>query len=349
MEKMQKYSKKPHKTVAKSRLRWNEHSINTFTIISAHLSYFIPGLSYRGQHKVFKKYIRHAEMNSHDLEAYAKDDTGHIKGWDVFLSQIAKRPGMICTFHFGPYQLINYLLVKAKVPFALLVSDRVMATWRQRNSSLLPLIDAAQKADRFRLLNANKRDALKMMYQLAKQGYCLLVYADGLEGLDTESRGMLEKLPFLAADIEVSRGIATLAHSLKLPVYPMLALRKRKNLHIRTWPTVYPHQSEHRRDFAQRLMAHLYAGLATYVLRWPEQWTNWPFLESIRIDLNRKDRATPKIPKGKCENPKKYGIMHDEDKGYLLLRKNDLQCFSISPEYYNSLRRRWYPSEAIIR
>lgn len=265
-------------------LRWDEPTRHRFDIISAQLDHFMPHLERHEQLDFYNRFMLQSWMNAMDLKFFDRPHPWPIYGWEAFVNQISSKTGVIATYHFGAYQLITYLLNRDKVPFALLVADRIFNTWPTRNKELQDVLEQATNENRFVLLNAADRTALKSMYALKDKGFYLLVYMDGIEGI--HSSDSLAHIDFMGQHIEVPKGIAGLAHKLNLPLYPMIALREQGCVRIKCLSTIWPDSDSDRTVFAKDTMQYLYSWLEGYLTQWPEQWTMWAHLMAIRADVN---------------------------------------------------------------
>lgn len=326
-------------SLAQNGLLWNEHTINTFTFFKANMQHFMPMIDHDDHIRLFKQFNLHNWLNTIDTALFKDKFPWRIEGKNQFLNQISLQPGLICTFHFGAYQLINYLLVTAKVPFALLVAEKVVHDWQVRHPQLNIALQKAREKGRFVLLNANERTALKHMHLLVKKGFHIVVYLDGLQGTQIANNNAKEKIPFLGQQILVPRGIATFAAALRLPVYPMVALRRKRTVILHTLPVIMPLATMDKKTYVTALITRIYAWFATFVIHWPEQWTNWPHLSAFRSDQ--------KALVGQWYNhmytleKEKYGIYKSAD-NYFLLRNSDMTSFLIDSNEFETLRQRWY-------
>ncbi|TDQ79734.1 hypothetical protein CLV99_1182 [Sphingobacterium yanglingense] len=345
MDTVQDYTKelqRLHDRLYKEGIDWNQTIVNRLTDMSANMAFFFPELDYRAHRKIFRDSLWQLKMDTWDLKLFAGTYPYKIRGWKGFLQKIRAQTGMICTYHFGAYQLINYLLLRAREPFALLVGDKVYNEWEQRNTGLEKLLGRARRKGRFTLINATDRASLRKMYELSARGHHLLVYVDGLEGIKYGKRHLLEQVEFLGCEIEVPRGAISVAHALKLPIYPMLAVRGENTISIESMPTIAPVAHSNRTLFARSVLYRLYGWFGSYLVHWPEQWTNWPFLQKIRPDAQYRCGEWYTLEKEPYDDPMQYGIYYRSDGICDLYRKRDLVKFSIAQEKIDTLRLTGY-------
>ncbi len=327
-----------HDRLYKEGIDWNHTITNRLTEMSANMAYFFPELNYEAHRKIFRDSLWQLKMDTWDLKLFAGRYPYTIRGWKSFLKRIRAQKGMICTYHFGAYQLINYLLLRAREPFALLVGDKVYREWGERNTGLEKRLEQAGRKGRFTLINASSGTSLRKMYELSEKGHHLLVYVDGLEGIEYGKRHVLEQVEFLGREIEVPRGAISLAHALKIPIHPMLAVRQENAIRIDSLPAIVPVAHNNRKLFARSVLYSLYSWFGGYLQRWPEQWTNWPFLQEIRPDAQIRYGEWYSLEAGPYDDPMQYGIYYESDGVCELYRKRDMYSFSIAPEKIESLR-----------
>lgn len=316
--------------------------------MSANLSHFLPMLKLNTQKKIFSRARTQQWLNAMDVTLFAGTYPWRIQGWNDFRKRLIVQPGIIASFHFGAYQLICYLMVKAKIPFVLLVAATVKDDWTTRNAVLLEALEEARAEGRFVLLDANSPAALRQLYSLPKQGFQILVFADGLETVVSKDSPSLEQVSFLGQNIAVGRGVAQLAHTLQLPIYPMIAHRKNKSVQLETLPSMFSIANTDRRIFATAVLNKLFGWFATFVIRSPEQWTLWSHIHALRGDEKLALGVWYTQESDSFKDSAKYGVFKMGDYCYVL-RKKDMKCFSISKAEFETLARQWYTEHTVIR
>ncbi|WP_028298205.1 hypothetical protein [Olivibacter sitiensis] len=319
-----------------------EQWLNSFTFFSANIHHFLPLLPYAQHLPMYGRLRFHQWLNGLDAQFFADTYPLEIKGWEPYERRIRQEPGIICTYHFGAYQLINYLLVKARIPYVLLVGGEVTAQWQHLYPTLQEQLREAERAGRFLLLNASENRSLRRVKQLTEEGYHLLLYVDGMEGL--EGQGSLEQLPFLGQHIAVPRGAAHLSHWLQRPLYPFVALRRGWAVELLAAPAICPPPGMDRRAYTGAAMGKLYDLLVPYLLHWPEQWTNWPQLHRLMRDgpLIGGERWYSATAEG-LTDAATHGIYRVRDACFLL-RKADYRSFRLSRADFDALYQAWYTS-----
>jgi lauroyl/myristoyl acyltransferase len=337
--------KKKHKTLTREMAKialHDEESLNTFTFLSANVYNFLPLLPYPQHFDMFKRFRFHQWLNGLDAQFFKGKYPLKVTGWMAFEQCLRTKPGIICAYHFGSYQLINYLLIKSKMPYVLMVGPDVKERWEKLYPALLSALENAELNGRFLLLNAGDKMALRKVKGLMEKGYHLLLYVDGLEGLDEQKAEASARISFLGQRIKVPRGAAYLSHWLQVPLYPFLALRNAWRIELIKGDTIFPEVAMDRNSFIETATAKLFSFLAPYLLHWPEQWTNWPQLHRMLLDPPfiggerwlhvDAERETDAVS---------YGVYRTED-AYFLLRKKDYQSFRLTPPDFDKLYNQWH-------
>lgn len=321
---------------------YDPKSFSLYTFMNANIGHFLPMIDEDTRIQLFQEYMYHNWLHGLDVTYYADRFPLHVLGWPSALRRLGQGNGIICSYHFGAYQLINYLLIKSEIPYALLVAGHVRQTWASRYPGLLAALDGAAAQGRFVLLDASSRSSLRQLYQLSAQGFYTLIYVDGLEGIHPHDKQSLQRVNLLGQEIQVPWGAAQLSFSLGLPLYPVLARRQARSIHLHSFASIDPTGVKHRQHYAALAMQQLFAILTPFIVHWPEQWANWPYLHHLyvaskvkRSSLWRKAMSTG------ISLQRYYGIYEDGDAHYLL-RKEDMQRFEIDADDFAKIFRSWY-------
>jgi lauroyl/myristoyl acyltransferase len=231
--------------------------------------------------------------------------------------QLRREPGIICTFHTGSYRLINHLLLKQRIDFALLVSGKVKqrdgADFEQRYQE-----DVAG-GKTLTVLNAEDPSVLFKLRRLLQQGKSLLAYVDGNTG--SGSNGIA--IPFFGKDVVVRKGLPMLAHWLDVPIYPLANIRKNEVLTFYALSRIKSSKCKDKHDFALETMQRLYGFLEYTINDYVDQWEGWLHLhhavnqqfggEPLLLDLiENADQNAPLLPfelngRAFAFNPLTYG------------------------------------------
>lgn len=316
--------------------------LNTFTFLSANVYNFLPLVPYKQHFPMFKRFRFQQWLNGLDALFFDGKYPLKVKGWTAYEQRIREVPGIICAYHFGAYQLINYLLIKAKIPYVLMVGEDVKERWEKLYPTLLAELQEAEQKGRFLLLSANNTMALRQIKELMKSGYHLLLYVDGLEGLDEQQIDNLERTAFLGQHIHVPRGAAHLSHWLQVPLYPFLTLRNAWTIELIQGDIMQAGPGVVKAEYTAAVINKLFSFLMPYVMHWPEQWTNWPqlhrllpataFIQGERWCCVETENLTDAAA---------YGVYKVENDCFLL-RKKDCKSFRLTQSDFDKLYQMWH-------
>jgi len=312
-------------------------SLNTFGLISANLYNFLPQMTYDKHKELFHSFRMNQWLHGIDANFFKGDFPLPVFGVDQLLEKIGVQNGIICTYHFGIYQLINSILVNSKISFALLVGEDVYNKWEERFPMLTAMLAGARDEGRFVLLNANKRASLRKMYDLTKLGFSIVIYVDGVQGLNKGAGTQLISVSFLGQNIFVPKGAASLSHYFNIPIYPVLALRRTNRIQIELGETIYPQQFVNREHYCSYAMTKIFSFLSSYVMHWPEQWTNWSllhyFLQGI-LPLNRE------VVEAGNSLDSEYSLIKFQGNGFLL-KKSDYKSYELHGDDFERIMIDW--------
>lgn len=319
-------------------INWEDpKQLNAFAMLSANLLNFLPNLPI-GDHQIFYNSILEQQvLNGNDIVLFEDDYPFPIYGWDNLLLKLKAQNGIIATYHFGPFQLINYLLIKSEVSYALLVGPETIEAWNKRYPRLIQEMKLAEEKGRFQLLDAADKASLIKMYRLMNEGFNLLIYVDGLEGLSKNANEELHKVNFLGQEIAVPKGAAVLSNFTKLPIYPVLFRRSVSKINIELDKTIFPTYTTDRNSYIQSTSDRLYAFLSRFVMHWPEQWMNWTMLHrflAIEKPMVNDDLILS------FETKERYGLLMLDKEGFLL-EKHSYTLYSMDLNEFNELKKNW--------
>ncbi|WP_164124306.1 LpxL/LpxP family acyltransferase [Sphingobacterium luzhongxinii] len=315
---------------------WNDvEALNTYALLSANLSNFMPQL--QSHQEFFQRYRYQQVLNGNDLLHFERDYPSPVEGWDAVLALVKAHRGIIATYHFGPFQLINYLLMRAKIPYVLLVAGQVIADWRAKYPQLLARMELAARQGGFQLLDANDPAALRMLYRLLDKGFSLLIYTDGVEGVAHNRAARMTRVNFLGQQIYVPRGTATLAYRFGLPIYPCLLWREGDRIRVEAADTITVAEGLDPQQYARMVADQLFALLAKYVMHWPEQWTNWSVLHRFLLHKPPIGVAAGTV----ADMERHYGLVRVDNNPYLLEKRN-YKMFPLDEVGFKLLKNSWF-------
>ncbi|MEN5435275.1 hypothetical protein ABE545_16695 [Sphingobacterium faecium] len=318
---------------------------NDYTFFSANMRHFLPVLHWKKHDQLFQEFKLQQGLNALDARYFDREYPLTVKYWDTFLSRILKQNGVIATYHFGAYQLINHLLLKAKVKFALLVAGDVVDSWQDRYPHLMEQMKQGECEQRFVLLNANTYGSLRKTYELLKEGFQLVIYVDGLEGVSKKHNNCID-VPFLGQRISVSTGAASLSFQLGCPIYPLIAFREESHIELRTREPFFPKVNSCKQEYTNWCTTDLFGFLSTYLMHAPAQWSVWPQLQRLLHD--EEEVILPFADKNlnlNALNADKFGFLlenHHAGRKTFLMDKETYRLYSLTKEEFGFLSKEWY-------
>lgn len=279
--------------VEQVKIEDNEDYIRARDLISNNLKTLLPQVP-EDQQERFAKMVKFNQM-------WAAKDQGEL---DLIQSSIITDPNRVldrarqgksfifCTFHLASYRLINTILGREKVPFALLTDQEFIETQGQK------AIDTFRRAyeqhhgalkEDLEILNAENDKVGLQLIRRVKAGKSIVVYLDGNTGVGGFYRdpGALIKVPFFDQMLYARKGASFVSHVTDAPLVPVLGYR-------RDWLTrefvfldqLQKEDCEDRESYCERTVRHLFSLLEQYLLKHPSQWEGWfyvhKFLEGYR-------------------------------------------------------------------
>ena len=318
-------------------------AVNAYAYFSANLKHFMPLLDWGKHRLLYRQFREYNARNALDVHFMDGEFPLPIIGWEHLRSKLGRQHGIICTFHFGAYQLINYLLLRDNIKFALLVGEDVLATWDIRYPKLIKQMQLREMEGRFKLLDASRPAALREIYRLVRTGYQLVIYADGLTGAGTNDVKNLVEIPFLGQQIYVPSGTATLAHRLQCPIYPLLALRKGREIVLHTSESIASAVDLSRADFVRVTTTALFGFLSKFLMHAPQQWTLWTQLQRLLLSERGLMYVDELDDDFSNLDRQQFGLIHrDRDDGqYFLLDKRNYHMYTLKQQEYINLFNQW--------
>lgn len=312
----------------------NTDVLNNFTLMSANLINFLPMLDVKQHRSFFNDFIQRKVQNGLDLILFKEGYPNEIIGRDCFVKQIRSTQGILATYHFGPFQLINYLLVREEIPYILLVSGQVIEDWRINHPELLSYLESVRNEERFFLIDADDPRSLRLLYSLLHKGFNLLIYTDGIVGINEANADKLSHIDFLGQQIFVPRGTAMLSKRFNLPIFPCLFIRQKDYVELQLGESIFPADFNDLSLYTQIVAERLFSFLSKYVMHWPDQWTNWSMLHRFLL------RKAPigNIGEVKDDFERYYGLYVMDNNTYLL-EKQTYKLFPMERNDFEILRK----------
>lgn len=241
-----------------------------FVFFAANCRHFLEIDTLQAQKSLFARICLNQQLSVWEdkhRDLLPADAVGEIDGswWQALRS----RPGIICTFHTGSYRLINHLLMKQGIAYALLVSEKVRnrdgADFEKRYHK------GSKGSDQLMVLHAEDPAVLFKIRHLLQAGKSLLAYVDGNTG--SGRQGI--PVSFFNREIQVRKGLPVLAHLLQVPLYPIANIRKGGQLVFLAPDPIWASPSIERHAFAHQSMQELYRFLEQLIEPAADQWAGW--------------------------------------------------------------------------
>ncbi|PPK99503.1 LpxL/LpxP family acyltransferase [Parapedobacter indicus] len=310
-----------------------------FTFLSANLINFLPTMAYSQHLSMFGASFFNQQMNRLDYECFADELPYGTTGWtEATIDRLKATPGIICTLHMGAYRLINYLLARSGVPFAILMSARASQQQGEDFKRLFQAIQTGQPDAKLAIIEAESRGTIWQLMGLLKRGYNLLMYLDGYSGQPTQ-QDQLVTVPFLAQHVLLRKGAAFLANRLEKPLYPILCVRQPNyDVRILEGTSLYGSRTADE-TWPELAMNHLFAFFGTVIQHHPAQWENWFFLHQ-QVNVKQLYAGQTNNFFHSALDPADFGIFGLHGKHYLL-RKRGYESFEISKNVFHEVWKLW--------
>lgn len=247
--------------------------MNAFTLYSANITHFLPCIPPETHWKLFRQTYQHLWLSHLDQDYFGGEFPAAIYGWDTsWVHAIRKRPGIVCTLHTGSYRLANYLLARAGIRYALLISDRVMA---EQGPEIREVLERLSPNSPIPLIEAGSPSAALAILRSIEGGASILAYLDGFEGTALTDLTKLERITFLGQHLLVRRGIPYLAHRAGVPLYLVLNFRRDDgSIQAFHGQTLEPEGFSCDRYISYALQ-YMFDFLGSLLIHYPEQWESW--------------------------------------------------------------------------
>lgn len=308
-----------------------QENLRAFAFFSANLNRMLPQIPLRQHADFFQQCLSY--------KALATDDDRNIsilhadilnKGAQLALD----KPGIIATFHTGPYRLLPLYLMKQKIPFTLLVSRDVAQQQGAANCLLQQRLAGKGKEMLFDTLIVEEPLVLLKLKRAIEAGRFVLAYIDGNMGAARSGRSKRDVLlSFLGDKLWVKTGVADMAFRLACPFYISVANFDEQG---KAWITLYQvlgyaaHKS--RAAFIVNTMQKLYNQLEATIREYPMQWEGWLY---IHADLERV------IDTEQTAYVRHY-MPFEIDGNYFLLHKHSYAAFRIPKEIFDKIKEIYF-------
>ncbi|WP_188507353.1 hypothetical protein [Parapedobacter pyrenivorans] len=320
--------------------------LQQFSLFSANLTNFLPVLDYGCHLPLYRQAYINQQLSLLDERYFGSQLPVAINGWDDDVTErLRSHPGIICTFHAGSYRVINYLLAKNKLPFALLIAHRAFEQQGAKFKRLFRLLGNNHGLrHELQLVDAEQRSTVWQLMRLLKRGYNIVLYLDGFTGLSVADTAKLERLPFLGQHLFLRKGAAYLAQKLGVPLHPIYCTRSAEGaIQFTANPSFIPAMADSgiASEWALSKILDDFAGM---LLHAPAQWENWFFLhhqfatQELRgpYILDDGNQAFA----GNAPEISEYGIVRN-GRRFFLLKKRGYEMYSLPESAMQAILNVW--------
>ncbi len=299
--------------------RINARASIEFGYFSSSLNRFFPGWPLQKHYRYYRKALKTQDMQlSKSFEKRFLKEDFRPEG----LFKRLTKPGIILSFHFGPYRLLPMWLMKAGIRFTMVVEQRIAARFGQEYERLYRRICGRDPKGHFELMIAEDRQCLRRMKARLAEGHFILIFADGYSGTQRHMKraGILEAG---GQHLFMRMGYLDFSNLFEVPIYPVMPSYKGQSLvpQLRSWPTLKRKRDEGKSDFVERALGRLSAYLWYVLKRYPAQWEALFYLHELQDpELTRPERTLSE-----------FAPMYHKGKFYVL-HKASFQVFQVRKE-----------------
>lgn len=237
----------------------------------------------------------------------------------AFVQQRGQQPYIFCTFHFGSYQTIGFLLQQLGFDFAVL-------TLREGITS--GMIHHAIEASGYSLdvLHADSPNVMLEMQHVLQRGKSVMAFIDGnadtIKEADYKSHAHVR---LLEQTLLAKKGIPTLSYATGVPIVPIVSYRtESEEVRVVFGSPIWPDRSVARARYVQHALQTCYSQLEHYLRPRPEQWLYWRLIQNYLELASRPDEHPAPGSDGPTHyifNQARYELHQTSQAGFLRNRR----------------------------
>jgi len=251
---------------------------------------------------------------------------------------LSRNPAIFSTFHYGSYKLVVGVLLKAGVKLVVLTSADLASAM----SELVGFSNEVARKNNWDgqsiLLDTSSPLMIRKLVSYVREGWSVLVYADGATGADgmTRNENNLIAVDILNTSLYVRKGIAVISKLTKAPIVPTFCTFS--SLFSRTLTLDSPIVNTRENPIPEhQIMQRVYDTLQKRVIANPSSWEGFLFLlkfiktvpiDSFVLEENKKDELFYVI------NHKAYTFVK-LDSRFFAVRINDLKFIKLDKELFD--------------
>lgn len=256
-------------------------------------------------------------------------------------------PCIFSAFHFSAYKLITRVLIKVGVNIAVLVSSDLSKNMSEEIQISNEMAEKNGWGGRALLVDTSSPLMIRKLLKLTKNGWSLLIYADGSTGSDGMERKGNNSITvdFFNVKLHVRKGLAVIAQLSKLPIVPIycyfesLCTRKlvlKKPIDVQNLSN----------DKHSTLMQQIYEIHQIEVAKQPAHWEGFLFLlkfvEPARnnsyLGIGEKPNSTSSKTYFYRVNKSNFAFVEFHD-GFFSVRLSDLKFIRLTQELYQRFQK----------
>jgi lauroyl/myristoyl acyltransferase len=321
-----------------------------FEFLSANLAHFLPHIPATEYESIYRRILTNYLLSAHSF-AYvdmASMKHLHVEGDTGFMAPDVKRsPRIFCSYHLGGYRAVLPFLLSAGYSLALVINNLMYRQQKAQIESVVSQWNALKgTALTIQILDAESPDIGKLMAMALIGGRSILVFPDGNTGVGgVHQRNAKQlKVRFLNQTIYSRTGIATLSHTLKAPITPIVAYYV--TVDGMQLPVCHCADPIDPRTlglpadvYVRQATTQLYAILADHLSRYIDQWESWFYIHKF-LDTDELIAQAPPALAGPADeadelvlDQDRFGLFKLNQDGYLFDRKT-YQSYPLTEAVY---------------
>lgn len=306
--------------------------IRSFAFFSANLHQLLPHIPYEEHGALFQQADHYGQL--------ALDETQNRAYLDTFSTQAhtlahLDEPGIIATFHTGPYRLLPMWLAQQGLPITAVLSADIARGQQERRLDTQRFMESATgRPIDYEVIHAENPMVLRQLVNALRQGRFVVIYVDGQTGAEAlkpgqrrDHRGSMV-VEFMGRAMRIRTGVAELARLSGRPIYPMImGFDDSHQPSVEVGETLSVPTGNPDPQIIRQAMEKLYAYLEWALQDKPMQWEGW---YHVHQDLEgARDRPTGGLLRHYL--PFRFAGR------YFLLHKDSLSVQTISEPVYHKL------------
>jgi hypothetical protein len=265
------------------------------------------------------------------------------------LSELKDNSFIITTYHTGSYRLVISLLLRLEIKIVIVTEQRFIEKQSKE------VFDLKQKlceylhiksTDNLEILSAQDASLFLKLRRKLEDGYSIVFYVDGNTGMfeyDVNDSKLM-KINFLSDYINVRKGIAFLSYLTKTKIISFISKRDSNLDNEITIDSINTDFSLSRNEFIELVTKNLYTKLELFLLKNPQQWEGWFYVNEFTNSSKIPQPSSPKIKMLVRELIGKKLIFNEKDfklygiqESFFVINYKSFEIIEVSKFIYNLL------------